>query len=78
MSWVLGLGTKVWLYLGLAAAILGTIFAILRGQRAAGRAAERVSVMKETLDVKVAQQKAAAAAPRDTPGVVKRLRDGKF
>jgi hypothetical protein len=72
------IGGRVWAYVALAIAIIAVVFAVLRGQRAAGRAAERVAVMKDTLDVKIAQQKAAASAARDVPGVVKRLRDGKF
>jgi hypothetical protein len=57
-------------------AIVGAVLAALAGARNAGRAAARVDVMKNTLEIKHAQQKAAAAAPRDRAGVVVGRRGG--
>lgn len=60
----------------LAAAL--SVVAVLFGARQAGKTAERVDIMKKTLEVKDAQLHAAAAAPHTRGDLVDRLRAGKF
>lgn len=59
-------------------AIVGAVLAILAGARSAGRNAERVESLTKTLEIKNAQAKAAAAAPRNRDDLIDELRDGKF
>lgn len=59
-------------------AIVGAVLAILAGARNAGRNAERVESLTKTLEIKNAQAKAAAAAPRNRDTLIDELRDGKF
>lgn len=73
-----GFSTRIWLYVGIALAIIAFVFSILRGARQAGRAVEKVEALDRAVRIKVAQQKAAASAPRTRSGVVDSLRDGSF
>jgi hypothetical protein len=73
-----GISSRIWMYGAIALAVLVLVFGVLRGARQAGRAAERVEALDRAVRIKVAQQKAAAAAPRTVSGVVNSLRDGTF
>lgn len=66
--------SRLWLYAAAAAAIAGSVILILVRAKAAGRQAERMDRALQTLKVKDAQIKAAAAAPRGRDAVVDRLR----
>lgn len=80
MAWLLSVTglSRLWLYLAAAAAIVGAVAIVLLRAKAAGRQAERIDRAMQTLKVKDAQLKAAAAAPRDAAGVAGRMRDGSF
>lgn len=52
--------------------------AVLLGARQAGRTAERVDQLKQIAEIKDAQIKAAAAAPRTRDDLMQQLRDGRF
>jgi uncharacterized membrane protein len=73
-----GLGNRALFYALGALAVIGALAALFFNIRASGRAAERVDVMRNTLEVKRAQQKAAAAAPADRAALVDELRRGRF
>ncbi|QQR70110.1 MAG: hypothetical protein IPI58_00070 [Alphaproteobacteria bacterium] len=60
------------------AAMAGAVMAVLLGARQAGRTAERVDQLKQIAEIKDAQIKAAAAAPRTRDDLMQRLRDGRF
>ncbi len=63
--------------LGLGATLVGLAVWSMR-QKAAGRAEARAEATTRTLEIKDAQQQAAARAPVDRDGVVDRLRNGQF
>lgn len=66
---------------GIGLLVLGILGAYLR-MRAQDRAGAKAEVearhSKQALEIKDAQQKAAAAAPRDRDSLADELRDGKF
>ena len=55
-----------------------SVAAVLLGARQSGRTAERYDQLKEIVEIKDAQLRAAMDAPRTRADLVKRLRDGKF
>lgn len=80
IGWLLSVTglSRLWLYVAAAAAIAGAVLLILARTKEAGRQAERIDAAMQTLKVKDAQLKAAAAAPRDPAGAARRMRDGTF
>lgn len=78
MAWLAALWAKsseaIMKWVGIALAALAVYGAI----RKSGRDAERADNIKKTVEVKHAQQKAAAAAPADKRELVNELRKGKF
>ena len=73
-SWMVGNAVRL-LGFGLAAL---SVSAIILGIRQSGRNAERLDNLKQSLEIKHAELKAAANAPRTRADLVKQLRDGKF
>jgi hypothetical protein len=67
-----GLGLRI----GMALAALLAVLAVLAGARNSGRQAERVDAIKRTLEIRNAQDAAAARVAGDD--VADRLRDGRF
>lgn len=64
-----------------ALGVLGILAAVLTfgwSQRRAGKAEAKAEATTRTLEIKDAQQQAAARAPVDRDGVVDRLRNGTF
>ncbi len=59
-------------------AIIGAVVAILFGARQAGRNAERVERMRNTIEVQREQLDAASRRPRDRDELARRMRDGSF
>ena len=55
-----------------------SVSAVLLGARQAGRNAERVDQLKQSLEIRNAQLRATLDAPRNRGELVDRLRDGKF
>lgn len=78
MTFLLGLLKPFALKLLMGVAIAGAIAAVLMGARNAGRNAERVDVMRKTLEIKNAQAEAAANRPRTRDDLVDRLRRHEF
>lgn len=70
--------SRLWLYVAAAGAVVGAIAIVLLRARSAGRQAERIDRALQTLKVKDAQLRAAAAAPRDPRGAAARMRDGSY
>jgi hypothetical protein len=60
------------------AAILGAVGAVLLGARQAGRNAERVERMRNSIEVQHDQLSAATRRPRDRDELARRMRDGSF
>jgi hypothetical protein len=54
------------------------VAAVLFGARQAGRNAERVENMRQTLEVQRDQLQAAIRRPRDRGGLARRMRDGTY
>ncbi len=52
--------------------------AVLLGARQAGRNAERIETMRQTVEVQRDQLKAASRRPRDRSELARRMRDGTF
>lgn len=79
-SWLLGskVGRAVLLYGAIAVTIALFLVYLRRSGEKAGRLAERVAVQVKTLEVRDAQLKAAANAPRGVDAVIGSLRDGTF
>jgi hypothetical protein len=63
--------------LGYAAAA-AAVAAVLLGARQAGRNAERVDLMKRTIEVQRDQLEAATRRPRDRDDLTRRMRDGTY
>lgn len=61
-----------------AGVILAALATFGMRQKAAGRAEAKAEVTTRTLEIKDAQQQAAARAPVDRDGVVDRLQHGSF
>jgi hypothetical protein len=59
-------------------AIAGSVLLVLFKAKEAGREAERVDNLTQTLKVKNAQQKAAASSPRTRDELIDELRRGDF
>lgn len=59
-------------------AIAASVAAILFGAKQSGRTAERYDQLKQLVEIKDAQLRAAMDAPRTRADLVKRLRDGEF
>lgn len=72
--WLAGL----WGKLAAVGAIVAGVLVALGMARKAGKDAVRVELDEKALEIKDAQQKAAADAPRDRDALADRLRDGKF
>jgi len=79
---VIGFLSGLWgRFAAIGALVLAVLAAYLRIRsvdRAGAKAEARVDSLERTLEIKDAQQKAAAAAPRDRAALDKRLRDGSF
>ncbi len=73
-SWIMGNAVRLLGY-ALAAA---SVTAVIVGIRQSGKNAVRLDILKNTLEVKHEQLRAAANAPRTRAELVKRLQDGKF
>ncbi len=59
-------------------AAAGAVIAVLGGARQSGRSAERIQIMKKTMEVQRAQLEAAGSRPRDRGDLARRMRDGTF
>jgi hypothetical protein len=77
-TWLTAAAAKVLGVLVMLGLALLTLFSFGRQQRAVSRADAAADIVTKTLEIKNAQQQAAAAAPVDRNGVVGRLRDGSF
>jgi hypothetical protein len=79
-GWFLGsrIGRSVLLYGSIALSVVLFLLYLRKSGERAGRAAERVATQIKVLEVKDAQLKAGAAAPRDAAGVVDRMRNAGF
>lgn len=59
-------------------AAAGAVIAVLAGARQTGRSAERVEIMRRTIEVQHEQLEVAASRPRDRSELANRMRDGTF
>jgi hypothetical protein len=59
-------------------AAAGAVLAVLAGARQSGRNAERVQIMRKTVEVQHEQLEAASRRPRDRDELARRMRDGSF
>ena len=73
-GWLLRNVLTLFGWLGAAAAVAAALF----GARQAGRNAERVDNMRQTVEVQRDQLKAASRRPRDRGELACRMRDGTF
>lgn len=75
---IAALWSRIAPYLLGAGVILGGLAVFGMRQKAAGRAEAKADIQTRTLEIKDAQQQAAARAPVDSDGVVDRLRNGSY